>query len=269
MVRRAVILLVAALLASGCGQRQTIAPSPPLIVEFQDSSSDLSADALNEIWAYTALERITVVLFEEDVETRKTVFQSIHAAAHRAFIGSDFSLDDGRNNLAEVRDIVTDAAYAVRKRLFNSYNYYFVGVGVIPLLAGAAIYASKGLGCFSGMSDLLFGWLIATLWIVAGATISVWAEFAFRTRGGLKFERLLELSPGRWQPSQRVLITVVTAFIFAFLLANKIILIGLGNVLLNDFLREPSLSLAVGGVTGFGLAAVMDIIFRLHPQSQA
>ena len=107
------------------------------------------------------------------------------------------------------------------------------------------------------------------IWIPAGAAICVWGEFALRMQGGLAYEQLLNLDPSRWRPSQRLIITIGIAFIFAFLLAFDAVQIGVGNLLLNDFAKKtPALALAVGGITGLAFAAVRDVIFRTRPDER-
>ena len=139
---------------------------------------------------------------------------------------------------------------------------------------GAVIFLSNGFGFFARTAagqtyDSLFAWSIALFWIPAGAAICVWAEFALRMQAGLSYEQLLALDPSRWRPSQRLLITVGISFIFAFLLAYDAVQVGLGNLLLNDFVRKtPAMSLAVGGATSLSFAAVQDTIFRLKPTAK-
>jgi hypothetical protein len=83
---------------------------------------------------------------------------------------------------------------------------------------------------------------------------------------GLSYEQLLKLDPSRWQPGQRLLITIGISFIFAFLFDYDAIQVGLGSLLLNDFAKKtPAMALAVGGITGLAFAAVQDIIFRIKP----
>lgn len=96
--------------------------------------------------------------------------------------------------------------------------------------------------------------------------MGVWIEFGLRMQAGLEFDQLLRMDPSRWRPRQRLAITIGTAFVFAFLLASNAIQIGVGNLLLNDFLRKSLwLSLAVGGVTGLAFPAVMAIVFQMRP----
>jgi hypothetical protein len=85
-------------------------------------------------------------------------------------------------------------------------------------------------------------------------------------QAGLSYEQLLNLDPSRWRPRQRLLITVGISFIFAFLLAYNAVQVGIGSLLLNDFVsKTPAMALAVGGITGLAFAAVQDIIYRVKP----
>ena len=85
-------------------------------------------------------------------------------------------------------------------------------------------------------------------------------------QAGLNYDQLLNLDPSRWKPMQRLMITIGIAFIFAFLLAFKIVQVGIGSILLNDFIdKTPGLALAVGGITALAFATVRDIIFRISP----
>ena len=82
----------------------------------------------------------------------------------------------------------------------------------------------------------------------------------------VSYEQLLNLDPSRWRPRQRLLITVGISFIFAFLLAYNAVQVGIGSLLLNDFVsKTPAMALAVGGITGLAFAAVQDIIYRVKP----
>jgi hypothetical protein len=136
------------------------------------------------------------------------------------------------------------------------------------------IYATNGFGYVpvwkDGRSvDPLALWLLAAFWIPAGAAVCVWAEFALRMQAPLSYEQLLYMDPSRWNPGQRVGITIGISFILAFLLAFEVVQIGIGGVLLNNFARtNPFLSLAVGGITGLAFVAVRDIIYRIKPEER-
>ena len=107
--------------------------------------------------------------------------------------------------------------------------------------------------------------MIAVLWIPVGAAIGAWVEFIFRVET-LTYETLLYFDPGRWKPQDRVVITVVVAYVFALFLAVKAIQVGVGDILLNEFATSrPYCSLAIGFVTGFSFAYVKDILYRLRP----
>nr|AWM03977.1 hypothetical protein CIT40_30735 [Bradyrhizobium amphicarpaeae] len=224
---------------------------------------------------YEKTARVASVLLEDDLPTRKAVFDLLHQAADRGFRGPAWSIADGKANLAEVRDAIVDYAHPVRTRLLKQYTVLLVCFGVTPLLLGALIYHTGAFGLLSkpaagGTFDPTLVWVIAACWIPAGAAFCVWGEFALRMQSGLTYDQLLVLDPSRWRPGQRLLITVVIAFIFAFLLAFDAVQVGLGSLLLNDFAKKsPAMALAVGGITGLAFASVQDILFRIKPTQRA
>ena len=228
--------------------------------------------ALREDFSRTA--RVASVLFEDQADTRKQIFLILHAGADRGLRGPDYNIEDGRSNLVGAKEEMTDLAYKVRDRRLKQYTWLLVVIGIVPLLLGAAIFLTNGFGYLTQPAagqayDPIFIWVIAALWIPAGAAICVWGEFALRMQGGLSYDQLLNLDPSRWRPGQRLLITIVISFIFAFLLAFGAVQVGVGNILLNDFAtKTPALSLAVGGITGLAFVTVRDIIFRIRPEER-
>jgi hypothetical protein len=220
---------------------------------------------------YERTARLVSVLFEDEVATRKDIFLLLHQGADRGLRGPEFSIEDGRTNLLEARETIVDLAHKIRDQRLREYTRLLVLFGVAPLLLGVAVFLTAGFGWLNRPApnrpyDELFAWSLAALWIPAGASICVWAEFALRMQAGLSYEQLLNLDPSRWRPGQRLLITVGISFIFAFLLAFDAVQVGVGSLLLNDFAKNtPGLALAVGGITGLAFAAVQDIIFRVKP----
>jgi len=166
--------------------------------------------ALRQDFERTA--RVASILFEEERDVRSDIFLGLHGAADRGLRGPNFNIEDGRANLVEMRETVTDSAHRIRDNRLRQYTVLALIFGVVPLLLGAVILQTNGLGYFNKPSgdkpyDPLFIWIIAAFWIPAGASICVWGEFALRMQGGLAYEQLLNLDPSRWRPSQRLIIT--------------------------------------------------------------
>jgi hypothetical protein len=211
---------------------------------------------------YERAARIVSVLFEGDAVVRKDIFLLMHEAADRGMRGPGFNIEDGRANLVEVRETILDYAHNVRNKRLREYTILLVIFGVIPLILGTVVLLTGGFGLLNRPAigqpyDPLFAWILAAFWIPAGAAICVWGEFALRMQAGLSYEQLLNLDPSRWQPGQRLLITIGISFIFAFLLAYHAVQVGLGSLLLNEFANKtPAMALAVGGITGLAFAAV-------------
>jgi len=220
---------------------------------------------------FSQVARIVRILFNDDLPTRRHLFDNLHRAADRALRGPEYSIVDGASNLADVREMVTDLALKIRSDRFQHYNKLLCWLGVLPALLGFILLKTEGFGFKSSLSIANFDIVdlaVVSLLLVSGATICVWAEFVLRVHDDLDFDQLLKLDLGRWQPGQRVVITIVVSFIFAFLLRYNVVQVGLGGLLLNDFTRTPEFALAIGGVTGFAFPAVRDIMYRLKPEER-
>jgi hypothetical protein len=220
---------------------------------------------------YEQTARVVSILFEDEVDIRKEMFLMMHLGADCGTRGSDFRIEDGRTNLEEIRQSVLDKAHTIRNKRLSQYTWLAVMVGIVPFILGAVVLHTRFFGWFDqpvvGQAyDPLFAWIVAFLWIPAGAAICVWGEFALRMQAGLSYDQLLNMDPSRWRPGQRLLITVGISFILAFLLFFDAVQVGVGRMLLNDFAKKtPAMALAVGGITGLAFATVQDIIFRMKP----
>jgi hypothetical protein len=218
--------------------------------------------------------RVVSILFEGEVEARRDIFLVLHVAADRGLRGPNYNIEDGQVNLDNVRDIIIDAAHKIRDSFLRQYSILLVVVGLLPLGIGISILLTGAFGLLTrpapgGTYDPVFAWSLAVFWIPAGAAISVWGDFAFRMQAGLTYDKLLQMDPSRWRPTQRLMITIGIAFIFAYLLAFDAVQVGVGGILLNDFsTKTPLLALAVGGTTGLAFAAVQDIVFRMRPSTK-
>ena len=167
---------------------------------------------------YERTARLVSVLFDGDAETRLEIFELLHRGADRGFRGPEFSIEDGRANLSDVRETIVDLAHKVRDRRLREYTKLAALYGVVPGVLGAVVFLTAGFGWLTPPGPgqeyhPLFVWILAALWIPAGAAVCVWAEFALRMQSGLSYEQLLNLDPSRWQPGQRLLITVGISFL--------------------------------------------------------
>lgn len=251
-----------------------ISPSPDdprrfIFIANRNSPKELPDDLVALRHDYSETARVAAILFANNIEERKEIFAVLHCSADRGLRGPNFSIKDGRENLEEVKEHITDLAHKIRDDRLSEYGWYAIFLGVLPLVIGFLIFQFDGFGYLAppdnNVYNRLFVCILAALWIPAGAAICVWGEFALRMQGGLSYEQLLNMDPSRWQPFQRLMITIGISFIFAFLLAFNAVQVGVGNLLLNDFAgKTPQLALAVGGVTGLTFVAVRDIIFRLR-----
>lgn len=221
---------------------------------------------------YEKTGRIISILFDEHLPERKELFTLIYQSADRGFRGPNYNLADGETNLEEVKESIVDSAYKVRDTIFDKYLKLFIWFGVIPVVIGSIAFSTNLFGYMLPVNDLytkLFSWIIAILWIPSGATICVFVEFALRMQNGLAYDQLLKMDPSRWKPWQRILITMIISYVFAFLLAYNVVQVGLGGLLLNDFMqKQPPISIAIGGITGLAFTGVQDIIYKLKPNAK-
>jgi hypothetical protein len=221
---------------------------------------------------YGRLARLTAILFDTDKKARSDLFAKYHAAAYIGFIPKDYSIADCKANLLEMQDTLVDKAHELRTTRLAEYTKLMCLFGMAPVIAGLMLFATNGFGLFPHRPDAgdnyqgWVAWILALLFVPAGAVISVWLEFALRMSGGLTYDHLINFDLGRWNPMQRLQISVGTALVFAYLLAEGFVSFGFNGVRFEDFAgKTPTLALAVGGITGLAFTAVKDIIFKLRP----
>jgi hypothetical protein len=106
---------------------------------------------------------------------------------------------------------------------------------------------------------------IALVWIPVGVAFGLFLEFIFRVGDSVDYDGLRALNPGRWKVWRRAFNTVVTAYVFAFIIGIGAIEIGILGVNLKDFVTVPWVSLVVGFVSGFTYPFVRDTVGRFKP----
>jgi len=159
-------------------------------------------------------------------------------------------------------------------------NFFWKRYAVILLLCAALAGPSGGLLYYAALAGLwtvprpsngqffvFVSATIAILWIPFGVTLGAFLEFVFRVGDEISFDRLNSINPGRWNPIQRFVNTVITGYCFAAILGVGALQVGVANLLLNDFIStKPYLSLAIGLVTGMSYPYVRDIIYQFRPR---
>jgi hypothetical protein len=110
---------------------------------------------------------------------------------------------------------------------------------------------------------------LAVFLIPVGVVIGLFVEFVLRVNDDIPYEALIGINPGRWKPIARSVNTLVVAYVFAALLAMGALKVGVGNLLLNDFMgSNPGLSVAIGFITGFAFPYVRDIVQKVKPTTR-
>jgi hypothetical protein len=219
-----------------------------------------------------AIGRVVTRVFDTAPESRRRLFDELHATARLGLVGANPSIELAQENVAEIRGHLADEFPAVRDRLWRQ-NLVWIFRLALWALPGALLYAAvltgyRGLSAPTGNGDWnpYIAWLLALFWIPLGTAIGVFLEFSYSVDRELTFDDIVKINPGRWQPGQRLVNTVATGFVFAFIMGIGAVKIGVLSVLLNDFAdRQPLLSLAVGFVSGFAFPYVRDIIYRFRP----
>jgi len=215
--------------------------------------------------------RVVVSFFKFDREKRDEFLTMLHQTADTGLRGPNFSIASGRSDLASVKQRLVDSAYELRSIALKKYSKVASLVGGPTLLVGILVYVLSGHVAYlpgandKGIYATETAILLAMMWIPAGAAAGAWIEFAFRVEN-LTYDQLLYFDTGRWSPGERLAIVVIVAFVFAFLLAAQAVQVGLGSILLNEFVStKPYCSLALGFISGFAFPYVRDILYRLKP----
>jgi hypothetical protein len=224
---------------------------------------------------YFKVAEIILTVFQDDKVTRREMITRVADYAKIGLVGYDFDLSLARDNLSSIQKELETVAYRMRREWLQKYTKIALYYIFFPtILVGAGILYAARHGLYFSESDLtgspsVVSLLVAAFWIPAGAAFGVWIEFALRTGSQMKYESLLEMDLDRWRPGQRILITIAVAFAFAFVLGIKIVQVGLGTVLLNDFIdKRPEAALAVGGLAGLAFPYVRDLLGRLRPETR-
>jgi hypothetical protein len=223
---------------------------------------------------YFKVVEIILTVFQDDQNYRREMIKRVADFARVGLVGSDLNLSLAKDNLGSIQKELQDKAYRMRGEWLQKYTkvaiyYIFFPTFLIGTTMLYARYDKYFMGPGLDKSPSVISLLIAAFWIPAGAAFGVWMEFALRTGNQMKYESLLEMDPDRWRPGQRILITIGVAFAFAFVLWVNVVKVGLGTVLLNDFLgQSPEAALAIGGVAGLAFPYVRDLLSRLRPETK-
>jgi hypothetical protein len=226
-----------------------------------DAIPERPADLSKFMGEYSGVARTAGILFADDVDQRKILLHRICENAKGVFCRTRFSVVDAEAGLSACRQLVMDSSIIARRKSLREYTRLLYRAGFLPCLVAVMFYKTSEL--WKDLNPVLYS--LTTLiftgaLIAAGATISVWAEFVLRVHEELTYEKVLSLDVGRWRPAERVGIAIVVSFILSFLLAFNVFQVGVGGLLLNDFIKTPMIALAVGGITGLSFTAVRDII---------
>lgn len=246
-------------------------------IPLHDPSAPVTPEMRSLLLDILALERTILVLFADQKykEQRRECFDGLLKTAKVGLCGTDYDVEMGRLDLALTKDDITNDFPKLRNELWKTYvtiaarfSLLFGGLGCLLYYELFVAHAfSDRYKALLDAAPMLPQIVIALVWIPFGVPIGIFLEFVFRVGDNITYDRLLTFNSGRWEPPSRTINTWVTAYVFAFLLGIGAVQIGIGSVLLNDFITgRPWLSVAIGFVTGFAYPYVQDIVTQLKPE---
>jgi hypothetical protein len=210
--------------------------------------------------------RLVRTLFQNDQTRSDKFLRQLHLTADSGLRGANSDLDVGADNLLDVKNNIADEFPAVRGKIWW-WNFGLLGGALVVSACASAIYRYFA-GNWVPMTvagSSLPAVQLAIFLIPLGVMLGLFVEFIFRVNDDIPYESLRNINPGRWKPFQRALNTTIVGYIFAGILGVGAFQIGVANVLLNDFLKEPILSLAIGFVTGLAFPYVRDLVQQFRP----
>ena len=211
--------------------------------------------------------RLVRVLFRNDKPRRVDFFSQLHITA-ACLAGPAWSLEVAADNLQDVKDSIADAFPALRGSVWRANSIILLATALASAIAVAVAYRAGALADHAVATGLVLprSGILAALLIPFGVAIGLYVEFVLRVNDDIPYEQLMAINPGRWSPLTRAVNTLVVAYVFAWLLWDKVFQVGVGGILLNDYVgKDPALSIAVGFVTGFAFPYVRDIVQRVRP----
>jgi hypothetical protein len=224
-----------------------------------------------------AVEHVIRLLFQAKKykPERQQFFGGLLRTATVGLCGTDYDVKAGQLDLSLTKDEIADAFPLLRDDLWKSYFAVVVWFTLIFATLGCLAYyhlfvqqvfADHNKALLKAVPALPQICLAAVL-IPLGVPIGIFLEFVFRVGEKTDYEGLLAINPGRWKPWKRTASTLITAYVFAFIVGINAFQIGIGGVLLNNFIStQPWLSIAVGFVTGFTFPYVRDIVTQFKPE---
>ena len=196
---------------------------------------------------------------------RKGLFQALRDTADVGLVGARHSVNTGIDDLDYVKNHIADQFPVVRSYFWNQY-LRFMAWGILLFAGGGIAYSQLPA---EGAYPLALTIVISAFWIPFGILVGLFLEYAYRVDAEIPFDKLREINPGRWDPLQRFVNTVITGAVFAILLGTKVFTVGVGSLVLNDFVgKQPYLSLVIGFFTGFATPYVQDLIRQVRPANK-
>ena len=198
-----------------------------------------------------------------------TLFNELIVGAQVELQGERFNLDASRNQLNNVQRKLIRSARKERDRYLIKLATIGGIVSIVSLLLAWCLYSVVPTYISDANDragyDAFLKWLIPGCLLHPGVVLGVvFTAFVFNRT--FTFEKIRNFDPYYFSPSLRFLYISIISYILLAALWFKVVMLGLGGVLLNDVKDTPQISLLIELVCGISEALVVELLLsRLRP----
>lgn len=196
-------------------------------------------------------------------------FNELLVGAQIGLQGPNFNLDAGRSQLNNVRNRLVRRARRERDQYLIRLGFIGGGVASASLLVAGVLYAVVPQLLKDQVSAAAFNgflkWLIPACLLHPGVVLGV-VFTAFVLNRTFTFEKIRIFDPYYFAPGLRFFYISIISYILLAALWFKVVMLGLGGVLLNDVKDVPEIGLLIGLVCGISEALVVELLVsRFRP----
>jgi hypothetical protein len=198
-----------------------------------------------------------------------TFYNELLVGAQIGLQGPHLNLDAGRSQLNNVRGRLTRRARRERDQYLIRLGFSGGGVALASLLAAALLYSVVPQFLKTQVSRDAFegflAWLIPACLLHPGVVLGV-VFTAFVLNRTFTFEKIRNFDPYFFPPGLRFFYVSIISYVLLAALWFKVVMLGLGGVLLNDVKEVPAIGLLIGLICGISEALVVELLVsRFRP----